>query len=562
MNKSLSNTNFIKTAQILIVEDERIIALSLKESLKALGYQVAAIANSGEEAIEKATEYRPDLVLMDIWLKGDMDGITAAQHIWENLLIPVIYVTGHSDESTLQRAKLTAPFGYILKPVNERELYVAIETTLQRCEREQLLNAILKGMGDAVIVVNQNSQIQFLNQAAESLTGWQLAEARDCELVTVFKIIDEQTNVFVDNPIRDVLQSEQTAYIDSPILLIAKDGTTRPIGYSAAPIKDNKGAIASIVLVFRDISSSVQLKKINKVLESTVEDLKRAQSQLVQAEKMSSIGQMAAAIVNEMTNPVSLIYGNLPLNSKYFQDLFSLIELYKRTYPNSTGEIENFTEEIDLDFLKEDWQKLIDAMQGGAERLQEIVFSLLSLRSFSKLDEFDLKTIDIHDCIDNILRILNYRLRLEENHPEIRVVRDYGQLPRVTCYASQLNQVFIHILSNAIDVLEPQSPPRIITIRTEIKPRTPDNSDSHKVIIRIGDNGCGMSEDVQRKIFDPFFTTKPFGSARGLGLSICYQIVVERHGGQLYCHSKVGQGTEFAIELPIIQQLTSHSVYG
>lgn len=555
MNKSLSSTNVSRTTQILIVEDERIIAISLKENLKALGYQVVAIATSGEEAIEKAAQFRPDLVLMDIWLKGDMDGIAAAQHIWEDLLIPVIYVTGHSDESTLQRAKRTAPFGYILKPVNERELYVAIETTLQRCEREQLLNAILKGMGDAVIVVNQNGGIQFLNQAAEYLTGWQISEARDCELATVFKIVDEQTHILVDNPVTAVVQHEQVIYVDSPILLIAKDGTTRPIGYSAAPIKDNKGAIASIVLVFRDLTSSVQLKKINKVLNSTLDDLKRAQSQLVQSEKMSSIGQMAAAIVNEMTNPVSLIYGNLPLNSKYFQDLLSLIELYKSTYPNSTVEIDNLTEEIDLDFLKEDWKKLIAAMQGGAERLQEIVFSLLSLRSFSKLDEFDLKTIDIHDCIDNILRIFNYRLRAEENHPEIRVIRDYGQLPRVTCYASQLNQVFIHILSNAIDVLESQVSPKIITIRTEVKQEISNNANSPKVIIHIGDNGCGMSEDVQRKIFDPFFTTKPLGSARGLGLSICYQVVVERHGGQIQCHSQVGQGTEFTIELPIIQRI-------
>ncbi|HEY9653561.1 MAG TPA: ATP-binding protein, partial [Coleofasciculaceae cyanobacterium] len=301
------------------------------------------------------------------------------------------------------------------------------------------------------------------------------------------------------------------------------------------------------------LTSSVQLKKINKVLESTVEDLKLAQSQLVQSEKMSSIGQMAAAIVNEMTNPVSLIFGNLPLNSKYFQDLLSLLELYKTTYPNSTQTIEQLTEEIDLDFLKEDWRKLIDAMQGAAERLQEIVFSLLSLRSFSKLDEFDLKTIDIHDCIDSILRIFNYRLRGEEDNPEIRVIRDYGQLPRVTCYASQLNQVFIHIISNAIDILEPQSPPRLITIRTEVKQEIPNYADSQKVIVQISDNGCGMSEEVQRKIFDPFFTTKPLGSARGLGLSICYQVVVERHGGQIQCHSTVGQGTTFTIELPVIQ---------
>ena len=171
------------------------------------------IAASGEKAVEKATKFRPDLVLMDIRLKGSMDGISAAQRIWESFSIPAIYVTGHSDQSTLERAKVTAPFGYILKPVKEQELYVAIETALQRYEREHLLSAILKGMGDGVIVVNPQSRIQFLNPIAESLTGWALCEARDRELTEVFNVVDEQTHQPVNNLITAAVQQDTTVYL-------------------------------------------------------------------------------------------------------------------------------------------------------------------------------------------------------------------------------------------------------------------------------------------------------------------------------------------------------------
>ena len=213
-NKNPTSINVTKTTKILVVEDERIIAINIRESLESLGYVVPAIAGSGEKAIEKATQFRPDLVLMDIRLKGDMDGIQAAEQIWNNLSIPTIYVTGHSDQSTLERAKITAPFGYILKPVKEQELYVAIETALQRYEREQLLSAILRGMGDGVILVNPKSRVQFLNQAAESLTGWRQDKARDRELTEVFNIVDEQTQQPVNNPVTAVLQQDTTVYLD------------------------------------------------------------------------------------------------------------------------------------------------------------------------------------------------------------------------------------------------------------------------------------------------------------------------------------------------------------
>lgn len=279
-------------------------------------------------------------------------------------------------------------------------------------------------------------------------------------------------------------------------------------------------------------------------LNLALDELKRTQVQLIQAEKMSSLGQMVAGIAHEINNPVSFIYGNLTPARNYLQDVLSLIELYQQTYPNPTSEIQQLAEDIDMDFLIEDWQKLMDSMQVGAERIREIV---RSLRNFSRLDEKELKSVDIHEGIDNTLLILQHRLRAEGKRVEIKVIKNYSQLPLITCYASQLNQVFMNLISNAIDALKNTPSPRMITIHTSLVSEQQTTS----VKISITDNGSGMSEEVKTKIFDPFFTTKPVGSGTGLGLSVCYQIVVEKHQGKIRCVSDVGKGTEFFVEIPL-----------
>jgi signal transduction histidine kinase len=303
-------------------------------------------------------------------------------------------------------------------------------------------------------------------------------------------------------------------------------------------------------------------------LELTLSELKRAQARLIQSEKMSSLGQMVAGVAHEINNPVSFIYGNLFLARQYFHDLNHLVELYCKAYPHPTPEIQQFISELDLQFLQHDWEKLMKSMQVGAERIQEIV---LSLNSFSRLNESGLKLVDIHEGINNTLLLLQHRLRAEGDRPEIEVVKDYGQLPKVTCYASQLNQVFMNLLSNAIDALEHQPPPRRITISTSLSQKSTPHRDRlpvsealpapntvksqnqilQYVAIRITDNAAGMTQDVQKQIFDPFFTTKPVGSGTGLGLTICYQIVVEKHQGQISCISAPGEGTELIVEIPV-----------
>ena len=292
-------------------------------------------------------------------------------------------------------------------------------------------------------------------------------------------------------------------------------------------------------------------------LEFALKELKRTQSQLIQAEKMSSLGRMVAGVAHEINNPVCFISGNLSYARNYFQDLLSLVELYQRTYPHYTPEIQQLVSRIELDFLVEDWSKVTQSMQVGVERIQKIV---QSLKLFSRLDEAELKPTDIHEGIDNTLLILQHRLRAVGNSSEIEVIKNYDQLPLISCYASQLNQVFMNLLNNAIDALENQPSPRVITISTSLvsdqEQLATNNGQftTDKVVIRIGDNGVGITEAVQQQIFDPFFTTKPVGSGTGLGLSISHQIVVEKHLGHIGCVSAPGEGTEFIVEIPVSQQ--------
>lgn len=294
--------------------------------------------------------------------------------------------------------------------------------------------------------------------------------------------------------------------------------------------------------------SEAQLKQQAQQLEATLYELKRTQSQLVQSEKMSSLGQLVAGVAHEINNPVSFIYGNVKYADEYIQTLLHLLTLYQQQCPEPVDELKSVLEGIDLDFVSVDLKKLLQSMKVGAERIREIV---LSLRNFSRLDEAEMKAVDIHEGIDNTLLILKNRFKANAGYPAITVLRDYGDLPLVECYAGQLNQVFMNILSNAIDVLEEynqQQPshaqkPGVIHINTAVQ--------ANWVVIRIADNGPGMSEAVQQRLFDPFFTTKPVGRGVGLGLSISYQIVVEKHGGRLKCHSIPGQGTEFVVEIPV-----------
>ncbi|WP_413199725.1 GAF domain-containing protein [Nostoc piscinale] len=286
-------------------------------------------------------------------------------------------------------------------------------------------------------------------------------------------------------------------------------------------------------------------------LEQTLIELQAAQTQLIQTEKMSSLGQLVAGVAHEINNPVNFIYGNLHYANRYTQDLLKMIELYQLHYPQPHTEIISTARSVDLEFLADDLPKMISSMQVGADRIRSIV---LSLRNFSRLDEAENKPVDLHEGIDNTLLILQHRLKSTANFTGIDIIKDYGDLPLIECYAGQINQVFMNIITNAIDVLENQGdlvqdkfqlPKPRISISTRLA------TDTSRILIRIADNGPGMTEDVKKRIFDPFFTTKAVGKGTGLGLAISYQIIVEKHGGMMDCISEIGKGTEFWIEVPI-----------
>ena len=372
-----------------------------------------------------------------------------------------------------------------------------------------------------------------------------------------FAIQDEINHIlFVGNQTEDTLRRPQLTDADLEILQTLSN---------------------QIAIVIGKVELHTQTKEVARIAKAQAQTLKDAlrklqqtQAQLIQTEKMSSLGQLVAGVAHEINNPVTFISGNLTHISSYAEDLLYLLNLYQEQYPDTVEKIQAEVEAIDLEFLKEDLPKVLNSMKIGADRISQIV---RSLRDFSRTEQADMKPFNIHEGIDNTLLILQNRLRPQGSYSGIEIIKEYGDLPLVKCYASQLNQVFMNILSNGIDALERQKDNRVIKISTEIREnselcesntlnceftetnKTQDlklaNQSSKSVIIRIQDNGLGMNEAVSKHLFDPFFTTKPVGKGTGLGLSISYQIIVEKHGGILKCNSAPGQGAEFWIEIPL-----------
>ncbi len=305
----------VENARILVVEDEGIVAKDIEGSLKNLGYTVCGPVHTGEQAVQKAEETHPDLVLMDIILKGDMDGVEAAEQIRTRFNIPVVYLTAHADEKTLRRAKMTEPYGYLTKPFHEKELYTATEVALYKHrmesklrENEKWLSTVLKSIGEAVIVTDREEFITFMNYVAETLTGWKQEEALGKSLMEIFNIKSDETHASVEDPVTDVIRKRIVLGLTDSVVLCAKDGREIPVNYAAAPLEDGKGEILGAVLVCSDISAH---KQAQKALDKAYRELKETQEGLVQSEKLADLGRFASGIAHEVRNPLGIILGGV-----------------------------------------------------------------------------------------------------------------------------------------------------------------------------------------------------------------------------------------------------------
>lgn len=362
----------------------------------------------------------------------------------------------------------------------------------------------------------------------------------------------------IDLPLKTIVISAygDMKNIRNAMNLGAFDFLTKPIDLEDLKITINKTLrdVQQLKENQRLRESEARAREQAQYLQQGLQELQKTQAQLIQTAKMSSLGQLVAGIAHEINNPANFIYGNISHVSDYIQKLLNLLHLYQQQYNPPSSEIEAEIKAIDLEFLIADLAKILVSMKCGVDRIHKIV---LSLRNFSRLDEANIKSVDIHEGLKSSLLILDNRLQPTRVRPEIQVFEEYSNLPLVECYAGELNQVFINIFYNAIDALNEYNKQRslddIFARQLAITIRTVLLEENSRVVIQIRDNGPGMTADVKDRIYEPFFTTKPVGQGTGLGLYISYQIIVEKHGGALKCVSEVGEGAEFWIEIPIRQ---------
>jgi len=621
-------------ARILVVEDEVIVLRDLQQTLTHLGYDVPAVATSGAAAIAQAAAVRPDLVLMDIRLRGSMDGITAAQQIRTQLAIPVVYVTAHSDTGTLQRVQPTAPYGYVLKPFNERELYVAVETALYRHkvedklkQMEQWLAATLKSIGDAVIATDHAGMITFMNPTAEALTGWTQADTLGRPLTEVFVARVGSTQIPIENPVARVLREGIVIDLAPDTYLVARDGRTIPISDSAAPIRDDQGTITGVVLVFRDITEHKRTEQALRGIEAryrllaehsrdligfldrrghvlyaspshesmlgippadlldqsiftlihpddqahvraamndlirlgastTIElrlqatsgdwivvetilapitdtptdeprllfsarditERRRLETQLLQAQKLDSIGRLAGGVAHDFNNLLTVITCHADL----------VLETVAPDNP-ARGDLEE--------------------LRKAADRAASLTRQLLA---FARKQILEPRVLDLNAIILDLETLLS---RLLEADIDL-ITLPAPDLGHVRVDPGQIEQVLINLVVNARDAMPDGGK---LTIETQnvmldeayARPRV-GVSPGPYIMLAVSDTGIGMDKATQQRLFEPFFTTKAVGRGTGLGLATCYGII-KQHGGNIWVYSEVGQGTTFKIYLPRVE---------
>ncbi|MBD2464767.1 response regulator [Oscillatoria sp. FACHB-1407] len=484
-----------ETARLLVVEDEYILAINLQESLESLGYVVVDVADTAEFAIQRAEELRPDLVLMDIRLQGEMDGIQAAEQIWNQLQIPVIYVTGHSDKSTVERATLTFPFGYILKPVRDKELYVAIQTALNRYEREQFLSTVLRGMGDSVVVVDNQLQIMYLNPAGEYLTGWTLNEAMNQDVTHVVQFVDELTQQPIQHPIILAIQQDTTIYLNGHTLLVSKTGSTIPVADSAVPLRDQQGVVIGAVLVFRDDTQ----RRLLEAHEQAVIQAQQMEAQLQEMQRLNDLkDDFLATTSHELRTPLS----NIRLAIRLLETV-----LNQQGFLN----IEEFPKASTV-------TRYLSVLRDQCDQELKLVNDLLDIRSI-EANAYSLDPIEIHlqDWLPHITESFQERAIAQQQTLQVNISPN---LPELVSDTSGLTRIISELLNNACKYTPANEQIQVIAKLADDPPG--DINSGIQIIIR--NSGVEISAEQLPRIFDPFYripSNDPWKhGGTGLGLAL------------------------------------------
>jgi len=503
-------------AAISVVEDDRIVADDIAESLVRMGYEVVGTAASASECMERAEARRPDLVLMDIRIDGALDGIETAQLLRSRFDVPVIFLTAYVDQATVNRAKQTEAHGYIVKPFRAGELRSAVEIALHKHAleselkvREQWFSTTLRAIGDAVMAIDEQGKVKFTNPVAESLLGESGEELLGRALPDVFHPIDERTRAPIALPSPEEVANGKGIELGDAAALVGPTGE-HPIEDSFSPIVDERGKLLGSVLVFRDVSESRRLRE-----------------RVALSDRMASLGTLAAGVAHEINNPLTYVLGNA---SVVYRDLERL-RLAVRQRRESAGAL--------LEMVEERTHAMAEALleiQDGAERIRGIV---VDLRAFSRPEDAN-RAGDARAALDWALRV---------TEPEItaraRLVKHIGDMPLVRASGAPLGQVFVNLLLNAAQaIVEGKAAEEFVEVSA--------GTENGCVFVQVRDSGVGMAPDVRKRIFEPFFTTKPVGQGTGLGLSICHGIVTSA-GGTIEVESSPGLGSRFRVRLPAVE---------
>ena len=513
MNNLLA-VSAVNTISILVVEDEAMIGMEIRSRLSNLDFRVVAVVDSGEKAILSAEEHLPDLILMDVHIKGNIDGIETAKRIQASRDVPVIYLTAHSDIETLQRAKESGLFGYVLKPFEERDLLVAIETAVHRHSLERQLKdserkhaATLASIGDGVVATDAQGRVTFMNAVAESLTGWQFYEAENKPIEEVFSLVQEQDGQPSNNPIRRALGNREIVFLEEPTLLVSRNADMIPIDDSAAPITADHGEIIGAVVAFRD----------SRQRRLTEDALRKATEQVYRSQRLESLGRLAGGVAHDFNNLLTVINGycTLLLHGKRLDEV-------------SSGQI----------------AKVLNAGQ----RATKLTGQLLA---FGRGQLLKAEIIDLNEVIVEMQSLL---LRVIGEHIEIKTLLN-PSLQNVRADPTQVEQIVINLATNARDAMLDGG---VLTIQTSNVMFTEKDVEQRREILAgsyvrlaVRDTGSGFDAKIKDSLFEPFFTTKVKGKGTGLGLATVYGIV-KQSKGYIYASSSIGTGATFEVFLPAV----------